>query len=257
MNQNDNVLNQTSGFGVTEKYSHVKTQDVIGRLESQGFQVTNKTFTRPRKSEKQGFQKHMIRMTHQDLVLKGVGDSRPELVIVNSHDGSTSIKFLLGVFRLVCSNGLIVGQTFGGVSIRHVGDVWSRIDTGLDEIKERIPLVAEKIKLFQSIELNEGQKLELAKRAVSLVVPENAVNVSVSSALSPRRSEDKYNDLWTVFNRLQENALRGGIQYQTETFENNVASIRNNTTRLIKSIDRQVEVNKKLWDSAESFLKVG
>jgi hypothetical protein len=250
------VLNQTQGFGVSERYSTITTQNVLDRLTASGYTINSTALTKPRSASKQGFQKHMVRLSHSDLTLKNIGDSRPEVVIVNSHDGSTSIKFLIGIFRMVCSNGLIVGQTFGGVSIRHVGDVWTKIDKGLDDIRDRLPLIGESIERFQSVKLTESQVFEYTREAVKLIVPENSVNVNLSSALRVRRSEDSQSDLWTVFNRLQESALRGGVKYQTETKDvNGLVTIKNNTSRTIKSIDRQVEVNKGLWDLTEAFSK--
>lgn len=252
----DLVLNQSQGLNVSDRYQAAKTSEIVERLVNSGFQVTNTVLTKPRDKSREGFQKHMIRLSHSSLELKNVNDSRPEVVIVNSHDASTSIKMLIGIFRLVCSNGLIVGQTFGGVSIRHVGDVWTKIDKGLEDIKTRLPLVAESIQDFSRIQLNDSKTRELTSEAVKLIVPSQAINVDLSSALRVRRNEDKNTDLWSVFNRLQESALRGGVKYQTETVENNVVSIRNNTSRAIKSIDRQVEVNQGLWDLVTEFSKV-
>lgn len=255
VSREDLVLRQTKGYNVSDRYTAVKTSEVLFRLTSSGFNVTKTVLTTPRDKTKEGFQKHMIRLSHNDMQLRGVGDSRPEIVIVNSHDASTSIKMLIGIYRLVCANGLIVGQTFGGVSIRHVGDVWSKIDSGLEHIKTRLPEVAESIQAFQGIQLTESQRFELAREAVKLIVPQNATNVNLSSALRVKRSEDSSQDLWTVFNRLQESALGGGVKYQTEVKNDNVIDIKNNTTRRIKSIDRQVEVNQGLWDLVTEYSK--
>ena len=47
----------------------------------------------------------------------------PEIVIKNSYDGSTEVKAYGGAFRLVCSNGLVIGYALGqGAGIRHIGD---------------------------------------------------------------------------------------------------------------------------------------
>lgn len=259
MDRIQNVLNQKNSLNVSDRYSHVTTQDVLTQLESRGFKVTNTVLTKPKKTEREGFQKHMLRLSHVDLEsqFKNVGDSRPELVLVNSHDASTSIRFLIGVYRLVCANGLIVGNTYGGVSIRHTGDVWSKIDKGLEDVTKRVPLVAETIQRFSSIQLNESKTLELTREAVKLIVPQNAVNVNLNSALRVRRGDDSSQDLWTVYNRIQESLIRGGVQYQSETRdEKNIVSIRNNTSRAIKSIDRQVDVNRGLWDLVENFSNV-
>jgi hypothetical protein len=96
--QNLNVLTQTKGFNVSGRYQPIATQGLIDALVSEGYQVNDTILTRPHKKEKQGFQKHMIRLSRPDLDFKIEG-LRPELVIINSHDASTSLKIMLGVFR--------------------------------------------------------------------------------------------------------------------------------------------------------------
>jgi hypothetical protein len=128
---NSNLLTQTQGFEVSDKYRVIPTQSIIDRLVDKGFQVEKMVITRPRQSTKDGFQRHMVRLSHRDLVLRNVNDSRPELVIVNSYDGSSSLKIMLGVYRLVCSNGLVIGSTVNQTRIRHVGDVWTQLDASL------------------------------------------------------------------------------------------------------------------------------
>lgn len=256
MKQDNNlVLNQSQGYNVTGKYVPVKTQDIIDKLVNSGFQVTNTVVTKPRKIEKLGFQKHMIRLSHNDLVLKNVNDSRPELVIVNSHDATTSIQFLIGIFRLVCANGLVVGKTYGGSSIRHTGDVFTKIDESLDDIRKRLPMVAEIIQKFSSIHLTQSEIRDFTNEAIKLLLPKTATNVSLESASQIRRQDDDASDLWTVYNRVQETFLNGGVKYQTPNTENPLI-LRPNTSRRIKSIDRQLEVNQGLWTLADEFSKV-
>jgi len=139
------VLNQNQGFKRSEKYRPIKTQKLIDTFESQGFEVTAKVLTRPRKTSKIGYQKHMIRLTRSDLTLKGVNDSRPEIVIINSADGSTSLRFLLGIFRMVCANGMVVGDTFDGYRVRHTGNVKPRVIEALDGVIESFPRIANAI----------------------------------------------------------------------------------------------------------------
>ena len=252
--KNSIILNQTSGFGVTQKYTPVKTQSLIETLQDKGYKVESVARTKVRKASKDGFQKHMVRLSHNDLVLRNVGDSRPEIVIVNSHDGLSSLKIMLGVYRLVCSNGMIVGKTFAGFNVRHVGDIQSQIDTGLAAIAAKLPEIASRIEAFNGIMLSQNEQLDFARRALSMVLPK-ADTINYSSALNLRRSGDAGNSLWVVYNRLQEAILRGGVQYTTayQDDANKIVSIRHNTTRAVKSIDRQVELNQSLWDLASQY----
>lgn len=47
----------------------------------------------------------------------------PQLNIKNSYDGSSTVSILGGVFRLLCSNGAIIGQIFESHSERH--SIWN------------------------------------------------------------------------------------------------------------------------------------
>jgi len=253
MNQSQNntgILNQSQGFGVTQKYTPVKTQSLIETLQGQGYILTDVKKTKVRSASKEGFQKHMVRMSHSDMVLRNVNDSRPEVVIVNSHDGLSSVRIMLGIFRLVCSNGMVVGSTFAGFNVRHVGDIMPQIETGLIQVASKLPEVSSRIEAMQRIILTQSEQLDFARQAVDLILPKSAESVNLESALKLRRGQDSGSSLWLTYNRIQESLLRGGVQYTTATQDDaqKIVSIRHNTSRAIKSIDRQVEVNQALWD---------
>jgi len=166
---------------------------------------------------------------------------------------------MMGIYRLVCANGLIVGNTFGGVKFRHSGEnVMDRIERAVEEIQTEIPRISAKIQDFSSINLTENQTREYAEQAIKLIVPKTGYNVSLDSALTVRRTEDTPNNLWSVYNRVQESLLRGGVSYLTRNVNplNNEVNIRSATSRPVKNIGRQVELNKTLWDLTESFAKV-
>jgi hypothetical protein len=251
------ILKQTQGFNVTDRYTPVTTQNLIDTLTKKGYVQTALKTTRVRKSSKEGFQKHMVRLSHEGLTLQNVGDSRPEIVLVNSYDGSSCLKIMIGIFRLVCSNGMIVGKTFGEYSVRHVGDITQQIDQALLDAATRLPAISEKISQFTKLQLTDAQQNEFAKLAAALILPENAQAVDLKSVLKITRQGDAGSDFWTVFNRAQEKLLNGGVAYtslvtdeETQTF-----NVRHNTSRAIKSIDRQVSVNQGVWDLAEQFYK--
>jgi hypothetical protein len=213
--ENKGILNQVQGYNVSDKYTPVTTQNLIDTLTAKGYVQTSLVKTKVRGATKEGFQKHMVRLAHADLNLKltNVGDSRPEIVLVNSYDGSSSLKILLGIFRLVCSNGMVVGQNFGSYAVRHVGDIGSQIDAALTSIAGMLPKVSEKINAFNTLQLSDAQRADFAREAVKLILPETAQSVDLSTALTIRRQQDSKQDLWTVYNRVQESLIRGGVKY--------------------------------------------
>lgn len=252
---NETLLNQTQGLNVSSKYTVVKTQEVLAPLLEQGYTIASSVATKVRSQSKEGFQKHMIRLAHANLKLRNVNDSRPEIVIVNSYDGLSSLKIMLGIYRLVCANGMIVGSTFGQFRTRHVGDIGQYVTDGAKKIAASLPEVSERIKSMESVQLSRNQALELAETASKLVLPSSAILIDFETALKINRVQDAGLNLWLVYNRLQESLVRGGIKYSLAATDlsSGALVIKNNTTRGIKSIDRQVEVNQKLWDLTQKL----
>lgn len=53
------------------------------------------------------------------------GDAvNPSIIIKNSYDGSCEASAIAGAYRLVCSNGMVIGYTLGRNSIRHT--IWNK-----------------------------------------------------------------------------------------------------------------------------------
>jgi hypothetical protein len=104
-----------SAFAVTahesrsSRYTYVPTVAVIEGMLKAGFQPFNATQSRSRIEGKSEFTKHMIRFRSQDTsAALVVGDTVPEIVLINSHDGTSAYQLSAGFYRLVCSNGLMV-----------------------------------------------------------------------------------------------------------------------------------------------------
>lgn len=242
-----NYLEQTKSVETSERYSVITTKDLVTKLESKGFEITSTSAVKPRKKAHEGFQKHMIRLTHADFkdVLQG---NRPEIIIINSYNGSTALNMFLGAYRFACANGLMVGTSFGGVNVRHVGNVESKIDTGLIELVSRIPDLVNSIQRLQLASPSNLSKATFLNEAYKLVVPEHGITPLIKVEDLVIRQDDASNTAYNTFNIVQELCMRRGVKYY------NKDSGLWTRTRQIKSVSRQVEVNRKLWDLAESLL---
>lgn len=241
------LLEQTSSLGMSEKYKVVTTKDVLDVFQSKGFEVTSMKAVKVRNEDADGYQKHLIRLTHPDFanVLK---DARPEIVVVNSYDGSTSLSMFLGAYRFICANGLMVGTGFGGQSVRHVGDVNQRTIDGIDKLVASIPKMVHNIEMLQIKTPSAAAVNEYLIRATDLVLPETGSlleDVNIESYIG--RREDAALDAYTVFNVIQERAVQGGLFFRH-------AKGGVSRTRPIKSITRTVDVNRSLWDMANEIL---
>lgn len=88
---------------LTDKYKLAKTRDIIDRIVGLGFTLDKFVANKTRKKERVGFQKHRAIFTSP--LMKATADGVPQLLLTNSHDGTSCIELQLGFFRMVCSNG--------------------------------------------------------------------------------------------------------------------------------------------------------
>jgi hypothetical protein len=227
---------------LSDKYSLISTESVIDVLKDEGFFVTQANSLKPRKNDPRTV-RHFVRMRH-DNYKSAIEGSIPEILVVNSHDGSSSLRIDAGLFRMVCSNGLIVKSAeIASARIRHL-DVTAEkvIDESMRVIKSAQE-AARRVELFRSKLLSEAEKTQFSVYA-SLIWDGR---VKPHQLLEARRDEDKTDDLWTVFNRVQENLVRGGVVSRSPNG-------RATRTHGIRAMDNTIKVNTKLWELAEEFL---
>ncbi len=104
--------------GVSARYSFVPTVKAVDLLREVGWQPVFASQSGVRKQSRAGYQKHLIRFVQPDLIM---GDERIDLLLYNSHDRGCSFKLMAGIWRFVCSNGLVVGDEYANFSHRHIG----------------------------------------------------------------------------------------------------------------------------------------
>lgn len=250
----------------SEKYSFIPTNRLLDTLQSQGWipMAAGQQRVNADNTDRQGYQKHIIRLQHAKMQqqLQKVGDTAPELVVTNSHDGGSSFQLMAGLFRLVCSNGAIVADaTINTIRIRHMGYTDSAVIEASQIMIENIPKVFQQIEAFRTMELSEQERIALA---VSAAMEKWKVDVSQlpfapSVLLTPRRTADATPTLWNTFNVLQENLTKGGIRYRKVTREKETGRVlasSRNTTRAITGINEDMRVNKALWTLTENMRRI-
>lgn len=264
------IIDKTHGAeNVSSKYKTITTRKVIDHFMARGFTPTKIDIAGALKKENDGFQKHIVTFdcpTEFPLKVEGL---QPKLHVLNSHNAKNSLKIFMGVYRLVCSNGLVVGTTFFKTRVLHVGNVEENLSRALRESTNAFDLVAEKINQWGSVELTREQATELARRAVELRLPKDndthiysVDNFNLGLLTMPRRSEDTKEDLFTVFNVLQERLIQ---RPEVSTVRYNIRKLVCDTPvskpRIELSSRRfgklsaisKVKENAKLWDLTEKF----
>jgi Domain of unknown function (DUF932) len=229
---------------VSEKYGFIPTSVIVHALERSGF-VPVKAQAARSSRERVAFAKHLIRFRHQEHMNTQVGDWLPEVVLVNSHDGSSSYQIMAGVYRLVCANGMIVGNSFAEARVRHTKNAPDEIVDASFRVIESLPGIADGIEDMRAITLEAGEREAFAVAALTLRYPDEAP-IRPAQLLNTRRSADTSSDLWTTFNVLQENLLQGG-QRRADS---------KRRTRKISSVSEDVRLNRSLWTLAEELKRL-
>jgi hypothetical protein len=228
---------------VSDRYSFLPTTDMLSMLENEGWRWHKAVQVRPRIRSTE-HAKHMIRLRHVDLGEQNyaIGDSFPEILLTNAHNGTGTYTLRCGVFRLVCSNGMVIaGKEFGGIKMRHVGLDQSEVNRISQQVIENSNEIMNRVDKWSDIQLDYWTRKYFAEDAAKLRFKE--VNDQlVYSLLSSRRSEDESVDLWTTFNRVQENLLRGGYQGPS-----------NRIVKPITSIEKDMKINSELWKLATKY----
>lgn len=246
--KNTDPVDAQTALARSNRYKYLNSHSIINAFKSQGFEHVGTSYAKPRKLERQGFQKHILIFERPDLTIDDGNSLR--LLAVNSHDGTSSFVLNLGVFRLVCANGLVVGDSFFNCRIPHKGtDFFSRVGQSIEQAVSIAPGVVDSVKRMQDISLSLGQVKDFKNFCFELRVTKEGAKL-LPETLNPVRTEDLSHDLYTVFNRFQERVIRGGIGY---TYTDDQGVTRRRRTSALKGIDKQMELNKKMWDFAQGL----
>src|SRR3984893_4889208 len=239
--------------GVSNRYSFLPTSSILKGMRENGWVPVRAEQQSVRTEARRGFQKHLIRFAraeHLDTWEKN--QVRPEVVLLNSHDKSSAYQLHCGLFRLVCSNGLVVADaTFQRISIKHSGFNPDLVIEASFDVLEAVPQIMKKVQLFQDRILTDPERLALATGAATYRWADpGKAPVNPSVLLNPRRFGDGARDLWTTMNTVQENIIRGG---QRDYSRRRPDGSRMPKSRAIKGIDEDLKLNKALWHMAENL----
>ncbi|EIZ2108904.1 DUF945 domain-containing protein [Salmonella enterica] len=237
------VLSEDRHGSRSEKYTYIPTITLLENLQREGFHPFFACQSRVRDPGRREHTKHLLRLRRAGQIN---GQHVPEIIILNSHDGASSFQLLPGIFRSVCTNSLVCGQSFGEIRVPHRGNVVEKVIEGAYEVLGVFDRVEEKRDAMQSLLLPPPAQQAFAKAALTYRFGEEHQPVTASQILTPRRHEDRQDDLWSVFNRCQENLLKGGLPGRT-------AKGKRSHTRAVKGIDSDVRLNRALWVMAEQL----
>jgi hypothetical protein len=237
-------------LGLSNHYSFVPTMNVVNDLRALGYEVVDAKQVKARKKSTNGYQKHMITFEHPKYKVEG-SKEYPQILLTNSHDGGNAFTLSAGIFRLVCSNGLVIKtEDYGSARLVHKGYSFEAVQKLVKEFEETVDEVLTKITAMKKVQLTKDQQIEFAKQAALLRFKSKSYNedniekvVNIDDLLNVDRKEDAGNGLYEVFNRVQESLINGKYTYLGTKDKPRKA-------RPIKNFKQNIEVNKKLSELA-------
>ncbi len=229
----------------SERYGYIPTVQVLTQLRREGFQPFMVCQTRVRDDSRREHTKHMLRLRHASQINDTEAN---EIILLNSHDGSSSYQMLAGMFRFVCHNGLVCGDTVADVRVPHKGNVAHQVVEGAYAVLQGFEQARQSRETMRDITLDDGEARVLARAALALKYddPDKPAPVTEDQVLMPRRYDDNRHDLWMTFNRLQENLIKGGLSGRS-------VNGRSQRTRPVQGIDTNLKLNRALWLLAEGM----
>jgi len=236
---------------VTKHYTHIPTSRVIQDMRLLGWQVVDAKEVKARKENTLGFQKHVIVFRNPEVTIdsKDGDEVFPQILLTNSHNGKNSFGFQAGIYRAVCENGLVVSkEEYESLRIRHLGYTFEQLQEKVRDMVVKLPLTVESMRKMKEVELSQEKAIEFANRALLTRFTDDnieSLQIDIETILNPAREEDSGNDLWRIFNVVQEKITRGGFEY---TYKN-----KRRKAREIKSFIQDHKINEELFSLALEY----
>lgn len=245
----------------SERFVPIPTSYVLEAMLKEGFKVVEARQGGSRIEGKREFTKHRLRLRHaNDPTEIQLGIVVPEVILTNGNDGTGAWHLEAGLFRYLCTNGMFVaGPQFVDQKIRHSGNreaVVHQVLTGAFDVIGEMPIAIEAANEMRGHQITGRQASAFAMAALSLrwsgETPEDMPPIQPSAVLAPRRRDDAAMDMWSVFNTVQENMIKGGMAYQSKPTDKSPAG-QHRKVSPVHGIDADRSINRALWILAEAM----
>ena len=242
---------------VSDKSVQAHTSTVSDDMAQLGWYPVEAKQKKARKNSSGSQSFHMIAFQNPEVkIMQGEDvEAYPRIILTNSHDGMASFRFRVGLYRCICSNGLVIcDENFADLTIRHINYTFDDLRHLVVKTMSELPAYIEIMNKMKQTTLDKSQKYDFALRMLKLRknVPDNEkLNVSertLTDILTPIRKEDEGDSLWNVFNVLQEKMIKGGFMVESGK-EDKLRKM-----RPVKSFARDLSVNYKMFDTAIDYL---
>jgi len=252
------IFATTAHERTSDRFAPIPTWEILQGLIKEGFHPVGAKQSTSRDETRRDFTKHLIRLRRLDNTeAYQVGDTVAEMLLKNANDGTSAYDLMAGLFRIRCLNSLVTQTgTIDTVKVRHSGDVHTKVIEGTYRVLGEAQKALAAPQDWSKLQLGTDERQALAEAAHVLRFDDNpgqAEAIEPRQLLVPRRYDDRNNDLWTTFNVVQENVIRGGIHGVALDANNRRRRV---TTRAINGIDQDVKLNKALWILGERMAQL-
>lgn len=237
---------------LSKKYQFFSTEEIIEELKQYGWDLVKQGEVKIRKTGKNyksriGKQRHILIFENPEFQIDNEG--KINLCVRNSHDGGGCLEVFFGFMRRVCSNQIFSKSLGDGTSIklRHSQNYKEDFKNLISNIIPLIEKYKEQLIGLKTKVLTDEQILHFANEAIKARFGNMSTVQScldVQSVLNVRRGDDLGTNAWVVFNKVQENLVQGGIEYET-TDKKGKQVIRK--TRRLQSINSLIAFNDLLY----------
>lgn len=254
---------------LSTKYGNFNSANAIEVMSDYGYGVTQAAQVKGRSEKANIYGQHLMAFAKRHEI-NALSEHQPEIIFYNSHDGKSSMKLFAGIYRFVCSNGIIAGEGFDQRMVHYKSNLDSFEDL-LTYTAAKLEGVTDFTRKLQRIIPDEQTVNRFAKQALSTrydyfanvndgrpPIESLVTNMfdarAVQQALAVTRREDMADDAWTIFNRVQESVLRGGFHVLGPRKRHTRRYIGYKEAKAITSVKESVTINRKLWDIAQETL---
>lgn len=237
---------------VSDKYVFLSTHRIVDDMAKLGWQVSDAKTMRTKNPIQKKYGKHMVVFYNPDIFIKddeGGIEAYPQILITNNHRGWGQFRFEMGIFRLICSNGLVIKEKdLGDFKLRHFGYSFDELKRLVDQAVEALPKVVERINVFSQTIMSPDEQRSFAYKAIQVRFGEERLvdDYEINQVLMSARPQDEGSSLWVTLNRVQEHLIHGGFTMVS-------ADKKERKVRKIVNMQANVELNQKIWEVAAEF----
>ena len=252
---------------MSPSYAHVTTTDILDVLQSDGWELDDANQARSRIPGKEAHTKHLMRLSHPNVSGRDEGGGvKPQVVVLNSSDGTSSLRMMMGMFRVACANGIITGDTMAEFRVGHRGvGLQEKVLAHAATLRDQTAQMLDVVDRWRATPVGGADVRDFAAAAIRLRSPdavplfgsifdrrtaERVHHVAGGTFINAVRSSDVEDNLWNVFNRAQESLINGRYR-QIKPLEDGTWKASN--VRRVTSLTKSVKLNQEIWNLASQM----